>query len=88
MGYARGECGRFPPGGGPDAVRFALKADDGGALRLYYVTERDYLPFSHGPLEYSTADECLVNPPAAANLGRQAQAYSESYLRRKRPAAR
>jgi hypothetical protein len=82
LGYARGACPRFPPNGGPDAVRFTVRAADRAAVRLYYVVERDHHPFAHGPLEYSLASKSLVSPPAGENLSRQAQAYVESYLRR------
>ena len=83
MGYARGRCMRFPSQDGPDAVRFTVRADDGLSVRIYYVTERDHHPFAHGPLEYSRALGSLVEPPPGGNLARQAQAYVESYLRRK-----
>ena len=82
FGYARGACPRFPPGEGPDAVRFTVRAADGAAVHLYYVVERDHHPFAHGPLEYSLASKSLVTPPHSENLNRQAQAYVESYLRR------
>lgn len=86
MGFARGECVRFPVAEAPDAARFALKGDNGGSLRLDYVTERDFLPVAHGTLEYSIGRARLVAPPESETLGRQAEAYSESYLRRKRGA--
>src|SRR5712691_7429407 len=56
LGYARDRCARFPretgAGTGPDAVRFAVSADNGATIRLYYVIERDHHPFAHGPLEF------------------------------------
>src|ERR1035438_6075017 len=52
LGYARGNCDRFPCDDGPDAVRFTISADNGACLRLYYVLERNHHPFAHGPLEY------------------------------------
>jgi hypothetical protein len=52
-------------------------------IRIYYVVERDHYPFAHGRLEYSLAAAALVAPPEDATLARQAQAYVESYLRRK-----
>ncbi len=84
MGYARGRCRRFPAGRVPDAVRFAVKADDGATIRIYYSVEMDHLPFAHGPMEYSLAGGALANPPEDPVLARQAVAYVESYLRRKR----
>jgi len=85
LGYARGTCARFPAVDGPDAVRFTVSRDEGACLRIYYVLERDHHPFAHGPLDYSVAGGAFVNPPASETMGRQAQAYVESYLRRKGP---
>jgi hypothetical protein len=83
LGYARGTCGHFPAGDGPDAVRFAISASDGAAIRLYFVVERDHHPFAHGPLEYSLATRAFAQPPASETMLRQAHAYVESFLRRK-----
>jgi hypothetical protein len=79
LGYARGTCARFPPGDGPDAVRFAVSGDRGATVDLYYVIERDHHPFAHGPLEHTSAGVQGAGPL----LARQAQAYVQSYLRRK-----
>jgi hypothetical protein len=83
LGYARGACNRFPEGDGPDAVRFTIAGDDGATLRLYYVVEQNHHPFAHGPLAYSRALAGFAEPPAGQALRGQAQAYVESYLRRK-----
>jgi hypothetical protein len=82
LGYARGVCRHFPAGDGPDAVRFTVTGDAGGRLALYYVVERDHHPFAHGPLEYTRDTGAIVTPPDET-LCRQAQAYAESYRRRK-----
>ena len=83
MGYARGECARFPEGEGPDAVRFTISSHESDAIRIYYVMERDHHPFAHGWLAYSTTASAFATPPETALLERQAQAYVTSYLRRK-----
>jgi len=83
FGYARGICDRFPEGDGPDAVRFTIASDDGATLRLYYVVERNHHPFAHGPLAYSRTLAAFAGHPADQALRSQAQAYVESYLRRK-----
>jgi hypothetical protein len=83
LGYARGDCPRFPDGEGPDAVRFTITGHDSTAIRICYVIERDHHPFAHGRLEYSPAAAAFLAPPETATLARQAQAYVESYLRRK-----
>jgi hypothetical protein len=79
LGYARGNCARFPRDDGPDAVRFTVSSDNGATVHLYYVIERDHHPFAHGPLEHTSAGVQGAGPL----LARQAQAYVQSYLRRK-----
>jgi len=81
LGYARGQCPRFPEDAGPDAVRFTVTGADDRRLLLYYVVERDHHPFAHGPLEYSFTDGVVT--PTEALLAQQARAYAESYRRRK-----
>ena len=83
LGYARGQCARFPDDDGPDAVRFTVSSHESTAIRISYVLERDHHPFAHGRLEYSTAAAAFVAPPESVALERQARAYLESYLRRK-----
>lgn len=84
LGYGRGKCLRFPADDpGPDAIRFTISRHEADSLHLYYVLERDHHPFAHGPLEYSIATRRLVQAPANEILERQAEAYAESYLRRK-----
>ena len=84
FGYARGRCELFPRNdAGPDATRFAITSDDGASLALAYVQERDHHPFAHGSLQYSRTGRRFDPEPAGAALARQAQAYVESYLRRK-----
>jgi hypothetical protein len=84
LGYARGQCCRFPDDAGPDAVRFTVSHRDDAGLLLYYVMERDHHPFAHGPLEYSFAGG--FRPMSNPLLERQATAYVESYQRRKQDA--
>jgi hypothetical protein len=83
LGYARGACNRFPEGDGPDAVRFTVSRHQNTAIRIYYVIERDHLPFAHGAFEYSAVDGAFAHAPEDATVSRQAQAYVTSYLRRK-----
>jgi len=84
MGYARGRCPRFPQDEGADAIRFTISRHEEAVLRIYYVAERDHHPFKQGPLEFSLSHHALVDPPPEAALARQAEAYAESYLRRKK----
>src|SRR5580658_5308232 len=59
-GYAGGRCDRFPQGS-PDAVRFSVIGEDGPALRILYVFEKDHLPSGHAVAEPGTSidDEVL-----------------------------
>jgi hypothetical protein len=82
LGYARDTCARFPPGDGPDAVRFTISRDDGAAIGISYVIERDHHPFAHGRLEYFSLNGAFNQRPGGEVLERQAQAYVESYRRR------
>jgi hypothetical protein len=87
LGYARGKCARFPAGFA-DAVRFTISHDREGVIGVYWVMEKEHLPFGHGPLEYSRRDGCFKAAPPDACLAQQAGAYVSSYLRRKGDAAR
>lgn len=87
FGYARGRCDRFPQDDtGPDAVRFTISSDDGASLGLYYVKERDHHPFAHGPLQYLLAGNRFLESPVGETFARQAEAYVQSYLRRRNEA--
>ena len=82
-GYARGQCDRFPEDSAADAVRFSVKADSGGRVRLVYVVEKDHAPLEHGELEYDAAAKRPVTGHTSELLEAQARAFAESYLRRK-----
>ena len=84
LGYARGNCVRFPAGDGPDAVRFTISRHEAAGLHIYYVIERNHQPFAHGAREYSFAARALTAPLEPETLARQAHAYVESYLRRRK----
>ncbi|HXK02971.1 MAG TPA: hypothetical protein VMS37_11245 [Verrucomicrobiae bacterium] len=84
LGYARRSCPRFPASDGPDAVRFTISSHQGDTLGIYYVVERDHHPFAHGALACSLTTGQWSPSPADDTLLRQAQAYVESYLRRRK----
>ena len=65
-------------------MRFTISSHESGAIRIYYVLERDHHPFAQGRLEYSEAANAFARPPETALLARQAEAYVTSYLRRKK----
>jgi hypothetical protein len=77
-GYARGRCPRFPGGDGADAVRFTIGSDDETIVVIRYATERDHYPLECGELSLGRAAQACDSI-----LLRQAQAYLESYLRRR-----
>jgi hypothetical protein len=87
FGYARQKCARVPAAA-PDAVRFTISNDRDGIVGIYWVMEKDHLPFAHGPLEYSRAHGSLRTAHPDPCLTQQAQAYAGSYLRRKEDIAR
>ncbi len=82
FGYAREKCVRVPAAG-PDAVRFGISHDQDGIVRIYWVMEKDHLPFAHGPLEYARAENGFRTTHPDACVAQQAQAYVSGYLRRK-----
>ena len=84
LGYARRSCPRFPAGDGPDAVRFTISSHEADILRIYYVVERDHHPFAHGLMACAVASGQWSPPSQDETLQRQAQAYVESYLHRKK----
>ncbi len=83
VGYARKACPRFPKGAGPDAIRFTASSERNGTLQIYYVVEKSQTPLEHGPLEYSVQEARFVEANCGDMIRKQAQAYVESYLRRK-----
>jgi len=83
QGYARGSCGEFPRESDPDAIRFGIARDSGGIVRIVFVVESNHLPHEHGAVEYSRESGQFVQAPAEEIPRKQAQAYLESYLRRK-----
>jgi hypothetical protein len=80
FGYAGSQCGRFPGEGAPDAVRFCVREDVGGEVRIDYVLERAHLPHEHGRVVFDRATKAWTGLQAGSLLERQAQAYVESYL--------
>ncbi|MGA3043246.1 MAG: hypothetical protein ABSF54_20905 [Bryobacteraceae bacterium] len=82
FGYAREKCTRVPAAG-PDAVRFSISHDRDGLVGIYWVTEKDHLPFAHGPLDYSRPEARFRTPHPDACIAQQAQVYVTGYLRRK-----
>ena len=73
FGYGRDRCEQFPAESTADAIRFHVAKDAGELIEIQYVFEKDCRPGEHGTVHMS----------ACATLQRQADAYLESYLRRR-----
>jgi hypothetical protein len=83
IGYPRNRCSRFPNDAGPDAVRFSALSERNGTLEIYYIVEKDRSPLQHGRLDYLMEEHRLAQQDGGDLIRKQAQAYAESYLRRK-----
>ena len=81
-GYGRLGCERFPADAACDAVRFHVGEESGALIRIQYVFEKDSWPAGHGMLDYSLAAR-EIRGTEDAILARQAEAFVESYVRRK-----
>jgi len=82
LGYGRHGCDQFPKTAAADSIRFHVAEDTGERIKLQYVFEKDCWPGDHGCFE------CSVTQEFSALLGdeilrRQADAFLESYLRRR-----
>ena len=75
-------CEHFPSDAAADAIRFHVAADAGALIQLQYVFEKDCWPAEHGKLEYSVT-RGFSQAPVHAALHAQAQAFIDSYLRRR-----
>lgn len=69
-------CSQFPSSATADAVRFHIAEDSGELIHIQYVLEKQCWPVEHG----------LVGASLSAILLRQADAFRESYLRRRNEA--
>ncbi len=73
FGYGRSHCEQFPAESTADAIRFHVAEDAGELVKIQYVFEKDCWPGEYGMLE----------PTAGEILRRQADAFLETYLRRR-----
>ena len=80
-GYGRHGCEQFPAGSPWDAIRFHVAKDAGTLIQIQYVFEKDCWPVEHGTLD---CDSAVASVQLAGEiLRRQADAFVESYLRRR-----
>ena len=80
LGYGRAVCEQFPrDSAASDAIRFHVAKDDGELIQIQYVFERDCWPAGWGIIEFGAASAIVSD----AILRRQAEAFLESYIRRR-----
>ena len=65
-----------------DAIRFHVTQDSGELIHIQYVFEKECWPGEHGSFDYSVSQK-LSSALVDETLCRQAQAFLESYLRRR-----
>jgi hypothetical protein len=80
FGYGRDRCEQFPAASAADAIRFHIAQDAGELIKIQYVFEKDCWPGEHGIFDYTAEREFSLTDEI---LQRQADAYLESYLRRR-----
>ncbi len=81
LGYARGECPRFPADPAqPDAARYVVTHDGEGVVTIAFALERDHRPAGHGVLQYRDG---TISGDCDEVVRRQALVYARAYLRRK-----
>jgi hypothetical protein len=74
LGYGRHNCEQFPMASDADAIRLHVTQDQGELIKIQYVFEKDCWPGKHGEVDFAAAP---------STLRRQAEAFLESYLRRR-----
>ncbi len=78
-GYGRHGCEQFPLSSAADAIRFHVAKDAGQLLQIQYVFEKDCWPTERGTFDWAAGGDFSPNEI----LRRQADAFIESYLRRR-----
>lgn len=101
LGYAS-SCGWSPPLRAWDAVRFAVSAPQGPAMRaeprnavaspasvllLGYVCERNHMPVEHGDLEFDLSRAAWLRRHEDARVQKMAECFLESYMKTKASAS-
>jgi hypothetical protein len=82
LGLGRHGCEQFPQGSAADAIRFHIAKDAGELINIQYVFEKDCWPAERGAFDYSVT-RGFSPSLTGETLRRQAQAYLESYLKRR-----
>jgi hypothetical protein len=81
FGYGRDRCEQFPAASVADAIRFHVAKDADELIEIQYVFEKDCWPGEHGTVH--TSVNAARMSACATILRRQADAFLESYLRRR-----
>jgi hypothetical protein len=82
LGYAK-NCSRLPKERESDAVRFSVLRDRDGQVSICYISELNYLPREQGTLHYALEQKNWSDSKAGSNVKTLAQAFLESYLRKR-----
>ena len=85
VGYGRQACEQFPTDSASDAIRFHIGKESGRLIQIQYVFEKDCWPAERGTLDYDKMGGFSVSP-SSQTLASQAQAFLQSYLRRRNQA--
>jgi hypothetical protein len=78
IGYARGQCPRFPEDAVADALRFSIVAKTDESIEVLYVFETAHLPIEQGRLRFSLATQTLTGAETRPVLKQQALAFLNS----------
>jgi hypothetical protein len=81
LGYGRHGCDQFPETSPTDAIRFHVAQDSGELINIQYVFEKDCWPAERGVFDVSAGNKLSGIPDET--LRRQAQAFLETYLKRR-----
>ncbi len=82
LGLGSHGCEQFPLNSASDAIRFHVAKDSGELIHIQYVFEKECWPGEHGSFDYSVSQK-LSSARVDETLRRQAEAFLESYLRRR-----
>lgn len=82
VGYGRHSCEQFPQGSTADAIRFHVAKDADSLIQIQYIFEKDCWPGERGTFDYSSPQQFSA-AVADETLRRQAEAFLESYVRRR-----
>ena len=84
-GYGRHSCEQFPTSSAADAIRFHVAQDAGELIHIQFIFEKECWPAQRGTADFSVKNGFSDGLPDKI-LRRQAEAFVESYLKRRNSA--